>query len=569
MARQPFLELSASAIVALRRAGFVTAIVTVLMSFAGHRYGWLDFKPGGASFDVDVRPVFTGLFIVSMLVALKWEVVGGALAAFAGAALITFALRQLVTSHAIIVIALLLIPAALWLLIDLAELPPRQAVAGIVAMFVLAGAGLITGQRVYDHYWGPTHPNSTVAALPASELEWVWSGAVTTTSAEVRARPSADYAEARIAVSTSSDLAEAVFVEARDEAGRVVGFELTDLLPDTLYHYAVEIDGALDTTRAGRFRTFPQGAASYTVAIGSCARVGSNGQIFDTIRELDPLFYLIAGDLHYGDNDRNDVGRYQEVMDLTLSQPAQAALYRQTPVAYMWDDHDYGGNDSDGNSVSRRAAMAAYREHVPSYGLSGDESAVYQAFTVGRVRYILTDARSARNLANDDNSDAPSMLGAEQKAWFEGEILTSSRTHELVVWLNPVPWIAEAKDGADHWGGYAIERRELADHIATNDIDNLVMISGDAHMVAIDDGTNTDYSTDGYPGFPLIHAAALDRPGSIKGGPYSEGAIAGGGQFATLEILDDGDTINVEMRGLTWTGEELMSYSFTTPKAGG
>ncbi len=561
----PLLKLAAPTIDALRRTGLAVALFAVFLSFAGHRFGWLDFKPGGSAFDVDIRPVFTGLFIISILVALKWEIVGGALAAFAGTALMTFAMRQLITTHAVIVIALLLIPAACWLLIDLADLSPRRAVAGIALMVVMAGAGFVVGQQVYDHFWGPTHPNSTTERLPESTLEWVWSGAVTTTSAEVRAHPIDKYSSARIALSRSADLSSPVFLDARDESGRVVGFELTELDPDTTYHYAVEIDGELDTTRTGQFRTFPEGAASYTVAIGSCARIGSNGKIFDTIRELDPLFYLIAGDLHYGDNGRNDLGRYQEVMDLTLSLPAQAALYAQTPVAYMWDDHDYGGNDSDGNSPSRQAAMAAYREHVPSYGLTGDESAIYQAFTVGRVRYILTDARSARNLANDDNSDAPSMLGAEQKAWLKAELLASSKSHELVVWLNPVPWVAEEVDGADHWGGYAIERRELADHIANNEIDNLLMISGDAHMVAIDDGTNTDYSTNGYPGFPLIHAAALDRPGSVKGGPYSEGASGAGGQFATLEIVDNGDTITAHMRGHTWRGDEIMSLAFTTP----
>ena len=71
------------------------------------------------------------------------------------------------------------------------------------------------------------------------------------------------------------------------------------------------------------------------------------------------------------------------------------------------------------------------------------------------------------------------------------------------------------------------------------------MVSGDAHMIAIDDGTNTNYSDTPGPGFPLFNAAALDRPGSIKGGPYSEGTVAGGGQFGTLEIEDTGDTINV------------------------
>jgi hypothetical protein len=44
------------------------------------------------------------------------------------------------------------------------------------------------------------------------------------------------------------------------------------------------------------------------------------------------------------------------------------------------------------------------------------------------------------------------------------------------------------------------------------------MISGDAHMVAIDDGTNSDYADGGGGGFPVFHAGALDRSSSVKGG---------------------------------------------------
>ena len=134
MTTEPLLDLTASTVTSLRRVGFGVALIAVVLSFAGHRFGWLDFKPGGSAFDIDIRPIFTGFFIFSVLVALKWEIVGGALAAFAGAALITFATRQLVTTHAVVVIGLLLIPAACWLLIDLAELSPR-ILPGLPAVF--------------------------------------------------------------------------------------------------------------------------------------------------------------------------------------------------------------------------------------------------------------------------------------------------------------------------------------------------------------------------------------------------------------------------------------------------
>ena len=311
----------------------------------------------------------------------------------------------------------------------------------------------------------------------------------------------------------------------------------------------------LDTVRTGTFTTFPTGAASFRVTVGACARVGSNGAVFDAIAAERPLFHLITGDFHYGDISDDERDRYDDVIDLTLREPAQAALYRSTPIAYVWDDHDYGADNSDSFSTSRLAAMRAYRANVPSYRLAGELSAVYQKFDVGRVRFLLTDARSARE-------PGVSMLGQEQLEWFLDEVVRASEEQALVVWLNPVPWVARDDEGADHWGGYPEERRSIAETIAANGIDNLLMVSGDAHMVAIDDGTNTDFSTDGDSGFPLLHAAALDRPGSTKGGPYSHGSIAGGGQFGVIDIDDSGDAVTVSLAAKNHRGEVLLSYSF-------
>jgi hypothetical protein len=88
-------------------------------------------------------------------------------------------------------------------------------------------------------------------------------------------------------------------------------------------------------------------------------------------------------------------------------------------------------------------------------------------------------------------------------------------------------------------------------------------------MVAIDDGSNTGYASDPDEpgGFPLLHAAALDRPGNVKGGPYSEGAFPGGGQYGVLEVLDDGGTVRVQLSGRTWDGRTLVAYDFEVPRS--
>ncbi len=552
------LPLDPAVVTQLRRAALLTAFVVIVLGYLAPRFGWLDYKPGGTAFIGPVRAAFLVLLGVSAVIALRFEMVGGVLAAFCAAILVTFAFNQLEFWHAVIVLIAAAVPGLLWIAIDLSDQPRPLAIAGLVAAAAAIAGGLFVGERIYDGIWGPTHPQSSATVDPDRAVLWMWSGAVDVDRVEIKAKSAVPAETVRLAFGTSPTLDDPEWLPAAERDGDIGTFRATGLSPETTYYYGLEVDGVLHTQQTGQVTTFPEGAASFRVALGGCARVGSNGRVFEAIAAADPMLYLVLGDLHYGDIPADDRARYDEVLDLTLSRPAQAEVYRTTPVAYVWDDHDYGANDSDGSSPSRQAAMDAYRAYVPSYELAGSSTPIYQAFTIGRVRFIMTDARSAR-------SSADGLLGAEQRRWFENELVSSAASHAAVVWVNPVPWITQDEPGADHWGGFPDERRKIADLIAEHDIDNLVMASGDAHMVAIDDGTNSDFSTSGGAGFPVVHAAPLDRPGSIKGGPYSEGVIAEGGQFATIDVHDDGTTIDIELAAWNWRGDRLLHHRFSMP----
>jgi len=66
----------------------------------------------------------------------------------------------------------------------------------------------------------------------------------------------------------------------------------------------------------------------------------------------------------------------------------------------------------------------------------------------------------------------------------------------------------------------------------------------------------------------VFQAAALDRSGSVKGGPYSGSAKPNGkrdGQFGMLHIKDDGSKIDVTFQGLDHDGAVLMEHRFSRP----
>ena len=148
------------------------------------------------------------------------------------------------------------------------------------------------------------------------------------------------------------------------------------------------------------------------------------------------------------------------------------------------------------------------------------------------------------------------MLGEEQVGWLIDELVNESQRHALVVWVCPAPWNVDERAGTDQWGGFHEERVRIANAISGANIHNLVMISGDWHLSAIDDGTNTGYADDGSRGFPLIHGGPLDRFAAGTGEPYSHGVFAQPGQFGTVRLSDSGgSTVAVTLTCHVWNGE--------------
>jgi hypothetical protein len=161
-------------------------------------------------------------------------------------------------------------------------------------------------------------------------------------------------------------------------------------------------------------------------------------------------------------------------------------------------------------------------------------------------------------------------MGASQKAWFKQELINArDNGFPLIVWVCTVPWIAAPRVGEDNWGGYATERTEIANFIRDNRIQNVVLMSGDMHGLAYDDGTNSDYATGGGARLTVLHAAALTSDGSAKGGPYTAGPLPGSQQYGILEVYDNGGS-SVACRFLgTKVGEgRKLTHIFSGSAAG-
>lgn len=285
---------------------------------------------------------------------------------------------------------------------------------------------------------------------------------------------------------------------------------LEGLSPGERYYYTPVVDGDdILTSDFPSFSTAPQGAADFSVAFGSCSNFERiNGKdvafedfakaypVYDDIAAFAPDLMLLIGDNHYGNtwSRRGHGFFYRESRD----QPQLAAVLRKTPTLAIWDDHDFGTNDSDGaeHPGQRDDALAAFRDYwanPPSGAVPGKAAVpgIWHRASWGGVDFFLIDDRYYREPGGAGKPPA-TMLGADQLKWLVDAVTTSKAKFKLIA--SGSMWSSNL-DGGDTWGAHAEELKMLLDTFENKKVDGVVLLSGDKHRSAVylnrpDDGVH-------------------------------------------------------------------------------
>lgn len=177
----------------------------------------------------------------------------------------------------------------------------------------------------------------------------------------------------------------------------------------------------------------------------------------------------------------------------------------------------------------------------------------------------MLDGRSTRHHHSRADDAGKSMLGAEQKAWLKSQFdWLAQNADRIMIWANTMPWIGDTPAG-DDWSQYQTERDELVDYFTgvTGGADvssRIVMISGDMHALAYDDGSNA-------PGrIHVCHAAPMGNSNSQKGGPYLDGPYTSSQrQYGMLDVVDEAGSITVRFTGYRADSDAVVLTSGDIP----
>lgn len=271
----------------------------------------------------------------------------------------------------------------------------------------------------------------------------------------------------------------AVRLERERDGCAVVRFE--GLAAATDYVCEVRYGDGGPRTVAFRTPAAPEAAQRVRLAVGSCAREtpGVWNPVFPAIAARNPDALLLIGDTPYIDSVKLGVQRrrYAEF----FSDPGLAALRAGTATYAVWDDHDFGLNDSDGSLDGKKDSRRAFDEWHANASVGLDDDGVNSSFRRGPVEVFLIDARWWSRKPKDKNdTEDGKLLGKRQRAWLEAGLLASRAPFKLLVtgmvWNDSVP-----AGKTDYWGGYPHERAALFRFVAERGVTGVVLVSGDVH----------------------------------------------------------------------------------------
>ena len=301
--------------------------------------------------------------------------------------------------------------------------------------------------------------------------------------------------------------------------------DATGLQANTWYYYRFGYDSLYSVI--GRTRTLPVGSVNnLRFAIASCQdyQRGYYNAHHHLARRNDIDAVLFLGDYTYekGLSDTIVEGRVNEPPRRTvnmLDYRLRASQYkldpdlqesqRQYPWISVWDDHETANNSytdgakahypEDGSWYDRKtAAVLTYEQWMPiRMPDPNDTFKIFRRFTFGDLLDLhMLDTRLYDRskpvdgivpVTNSEINDSTrTMIGPEQMAWLFNNLDNSTAQWQLLgQQVIMAPLVTGGANSSiinpDQWDGYPYERQQLYDHIADNNIDNIVVLTGDIH----------------------------------------------------------------------------------------
>ena len=300
--------------------------------------------------------------------------------------------------------------------------------------------------------------------------------------AAVRYWPKADKADMK--------MSETFYVE--NYKANTATLAVGPLEPGTQYEYSVIVNDQ-KTDKVYEFETqklwhWREDPPEFSFIAGSCVYIneerfdrpgkpyGGNYSIFEKIAEEDAEFMIWLGDNNYlreaDYNSRSGIyHRYTHSRDVKEMQPLLSKMHHYA----IWDDHDYGPNDSDGTYWGKDITREAFTDFWANlnYGVQG-LGGITGTFTWNDCQFYMLDNRWDRTPQSSEGQ----ILGDDQITWLIDALRTSKASFNFICVGGQ---IVSDFAGFENHAVFGAERKKILRLIDDYNIPNVVFLNGDRH----------------------------------------------------------------------------------------
>ncbi|HLP21178.1 MAG TPA: alkaline phosphatase D family protein [Chitinophagales bacterium] len=404
---------------------------------------------------------------------------------------------------------------------------------GLLLLFVLAAA-LVNAQ-------GPLSPSrSNVDLALAPFFHGVASGDPLTDRVIIWTRITTENATETVGWEIATDTTFASLVNSGSvttdsSSDFTVKVDVTGLQENTWYYYRFSNNGVYSIK--GRTRTMPAGnVANLRFAVVACSNYqdGFFNVYNDIAKKNDVDAVIHLGDYYYeyGPDDFTpgvDSSRLQEPYKEIWTKadyrqrhsfykldPDLRTIHQQYPFFTVWDDHESandswnGGAQNHTDSVEgywpdrKEDSRTTYFEWMPIRNVHNSVDTIHRVIPMGNLAdLIMLDSRLEGREIQAGTTGATvtdtnrTMLGSPQLEWYKQQLSASNAKWKLIgnqVMFAPLVVPILGALNQDQWDGYPAERNKILRHISSNNIDNVVILTGDIHTSWANDVPHPDMS---------------------------------------------------------------------------
>lgn len=321
---------------------------------------------------------------------------------------------------------------------------------------------------------------------------------------------------------------------------------------------------------ACRNASSPSEILSARIAFGSCAHQDKEQPLLKVAASLQPDVFVFLGDNIYGDSRDMDTLRAKYAK--LAAKEEFRNLFNQTRVLAVWDDHDYGENDSGRHYPYKAESKEIFMDFwkVPAGSERRKHEGIYGVETLEaggkRIQFILLDTRTFRdNLILRDSTDtahkndyAPNQdpdstfLGAAQWQWLEQQ-LSAEADVRIIVSSNQ---FSHSYNGWESWTNVPHERQRLIDLIKKTKANGVIFISGDVHWGEI----SRLEVAGGYPLYDLTSSGITETWDVIEPNDNRIGEPVPQNNVGLIEITTRGDSTQLTLAIYDATGRAVVEH---------